>query len=180
MKQLIHGFLGCMIAGIMCCALSGCSILMSSTLPVERSPERLVEGMTQARVDRTYGAPIAAGMSADNKEYIEQIQFVDGTPVGWKIARIHIHSILDALTCFLWEIPGTIIECNYSDYPEYTYFVVYDDNNCVVRTIPFTSPEGQALAKLPWASQGIDLWEECDGINTTPPANRRAAPTVAP
>lgn len=164
--------------GIICGSLSGCAIIMSSTLPVERSPDRLVEGMTQVRVDRTYGAPIAAGMSADNAEYIEQIQFVDGTPVGWKIARIHIHSILDACTLFLWELPGTIIESCNSDYPEYIYFVIYDDENRVVRKVAFDSPEGQQLAQLPWASRGIDLWEECDGVNTTPPPNRRVVPTV--
>lgn len=149
---------------------------MSSTLPVERAPERLVEGMTQARVDRTYGAPIAAGMCAENKEYIEQIQFVDGTPVGWKIARIHIHSILDSWTLFLWELPGTLIEACYADYPEHIYFVIYDDENCVVRKVAFDSPEGQRLAQLPWASKGIDLWGECDGVNRVPTKDRRVAP----
>ncbi|MDO5462803.1 MAG: hypothetical protein Q4F99_04905 [bacterium] len=173
MKHFWSRFLGCVAAGVMCCSFSGCAIIMSSTLPVERSPERLVAGMSQERVDRTYGAPIATGMSADNKEYIEQIQFIDGTPVGWKIARIHIHSFLDSWTFFLWEIPGTIIEMCNDDYSEYTYFVIYDDEDNVVRKVPLNSPEGCTLSALPWASKEIDLWEKCDGVNTTPPKHRR-------
>lgn len=129
-----------------CLLLQGCAIMMSSTLPVARPPERLNDGLTQQQVDRMYGAPIAAGMSAGGAEYVEQIQFVNGTPIGRKVMRIVAHSVLDALTCFIWELPGTFIEAAHSEYPEETYFVIYDAANRVVRAVPADSPEGQQLA----------------------------------
>lgn len=157
-----------------CLLLQGCAIVMSSTLPVARPPERLNDGLTQQQVDRMYGAPIAAGMSAGGAEYVEQIQFVNGTPIGRKVMRIVAHSVLDALTCFIWELPGTFIEAAHADYPEETYFVIYDAANRVVRAVPADSPEGQQLAALPWASKGIDLWtEELEGVNRVPTADRR-------
>lgn len=155
-----------------CLAFQGCAIIMSSNLPVARPPEKLDDRIHQDVVDQTYGAPLAAGMSEDGTEYIEQIQFIDGVPMGWKIARIITHSVLDAATYFIWEIPGTIIETANSSYPEYAYFVIYDSENYVVRTIPYDSYEGERLAQLPWASPKVDLEGDYDGVNRIPTASR--------
>ena len=151
----------------------GCAILMASGLPTARSPEHLTPGKTQAAIDLFYGCPIAAGYSDDGLEYIEQIQFIDGCPIGWKVARICIHSVLDACTYFLWEIPGFIIEASNFYYPEHTYFLVYNANNELVRAIPLHSPEGQTLANLPWASESVNL-RAMKGINRTPTPQRIA------
>jgi hypothetical protein len=150
----------------------GCAMFMACDLPVARPPEALVQGVSQARVDHIYGSPIAAGMSADNTEYIEQVEFVDGVPMGWKFARIFIHVGLDVNTFFLWEIPGTIIESCNATYPEYTYYLVYDKDNTLVRAIPADSEEGAAISKLPWVNHSFKLWEDCDGVNRTPSALR--------
>lgn len=156
-----------------CLAFQGCAIIMSANLPVARSPEKLNNKIHQNVVDETYGAPIAAGMSKNGTEYIEQIQFIDGVPIKWKITRIITHSLLDAITYFIWEIPGTYIETSHSNYPEYTYFVIYDSDNYVVRTVPYDSHEGQQLAKLPWASPKVNLKEDYDnGVNHIPTINR--------
>jgi hypothetical protein len=131
--------------------LTGCSIIKAARQPLDRPPEDIVPGRTQASMDKIYGHPVAVGMSADGKEYIEQLQFVDGIPWGWKIGRIAAHSILDGCTYFLWEFIGFPIELINSDYPEYIYYVVYDDNNNVIKAVSQDSVEGRKYATLPWS-----------------------------
>ena len=162
----------------LCAFLQGCATILATQLPVARPPEELVSGVTQARVDYVYGAPIAAGMSADNREYVEQVKFVDGVRVGWKITRICVHVWLDLNTFFIWEVPGTLYE-SLQSYPEYVYFLVYDKENQLVRAVPADSPEGEAFMNLPWAVQSFDLWRDCDGINVTP-SPLRLAPEMRP
>jgi hypothetical protein len=142
----------------------GCAMKMACNLPVARPPEKLVPGIAQSRVDRIYGAPIAAGMGNDQQTYIEQVKFIDGVPMGWKFARIFIHVGLDLNTFFIWELPGTIIESRYAIYPEHTYFLVYDKENLLVRAIPETSLEGADIAKLSWVKHSFNL-KECNGVN---------------
>lgn len=131
--------------------LTGCSIIKAARQPLDRPPEDIVSGRTQASMDKIYGHPVAVGMSSDGKEYIEQLQFVDGIPWGWKIGRIAAHSILDGCTFFLWEIVGFPIELINSNYPEYLYYVVYDDNNNVIKAVSQDSIEGRKYATLPWS-----------------------------
>ena len=108
--------------------------------------------MSRDSVDRIYGHPVAVGLSSDGKDYIEQIQFVDGVPWGWKIGRIVVHCALDNWTFFLWEFVGFPFELLNSEYPEYVYYVIYDDSNNVVKVIPQDSPEGRKIAALPWSA----------------------------
>ena len=129
---------------------SGCSIIKSSVQPLDRPPERIVEGLAQSSVDKIYGYPVAVGMNEDGKEYIEQIQFVDGIPWGWKIGRVAMHCLFDSCSFSLWEFIGFPFELINSNYPEYIYFVVYDDGNNVIRAIPQDSPEGRQISALPW------------------------------
>lgn len=131
--------------------LAGCSIIKAARQPLDRPPEKIIPGRTQKSVDRIYGYPVAVGMSADGKEYVEQLQFVDGIPWGWKITRIVVHSVLDSCTYFLWEFIGFPIELINSDYPEYIYYVVYDDNNNVIKAVSQDSIEGRKYATLPWS-----------------------------
>lgn len=131
--------------------LAGCSIIKAARQPLDRPPEKIIPGRTQKSVDRIYGYPVAVGMSADGKEYVEQLQFVDGIPWGWKIGRIVAHSVLDGCTYFLWEFIGFPIELINSDYPEYIYYVVYDDNNNVIKAVSQDSVEGRKYATLPWS-----------------------------
>lgn len=132
--------------------IQGCAIIMATKLPLDRDPEELVSGRIQGSIDRKYGYPVAAGMSADGREYIEQVQFVDGIHMHWKVTRIVTHAVLDDLTIFLWEFIGTPIELCCDDYPEYVYYLVYDDKNRLVRKIDRNSPEGEELAKLKWSA----------------------------
>ena len=132
--------------------LTGCSIIKAARQPLDRPPEKIIPGRTQKSIDRIYGCPVAVGMSEDGKEYIEQLQFVDGIPCGWKITRIVVHSVLDSCTWFLWEFVGFPIELLNSDYPEYIYYVVYDDNNNVIKAVSQDSVEGHKYASLPWSA----------------------------
>ena len=152
MKYIVIGLTGLLL-------LNGCSIIKAATQPRSRPPEAIVPGITQASIDKIYGEPMAVGMSADGKEYIEQLQFVDGIPLGWKIGRIAVHSILDGCTFFLWELVGFPIEVINSDHPEYIYYVVYDDNDNVIRAIPQDSEEGLRLATLPWSASNQECSE---------------------
>ena len=135
--------------------LSGCAIVMASKLPIARPPSRLSPGVERAFVDRNYGYPIAGGLSEDG-EYVEELQFVDGVPIGWKVARFCIHSVLDACTYCIWELLGTPIELANMNYPTYVYYVVYDSEGKVVSAVPADSEEGRAFAKLPWSSPPVD------------------------
>lgn len=130
--------------------LGGCSIIMASKLPIARPPEKLVEGVDRDFVDGHYGYPLAIGKN-DAGLYTEQIQFIDGTPIGWKIARCCIHGGLDACTWFLWEFIGTPIELCNMKYPIYVYFVIYDENNQIVRTVNADTPEGKKYMALDWS-----------------------------
>lgn len=130
--------------------LGGCSIIMASRLPISRPPEKLVEGVERAFVDGHYGYPLAIDRN-DAGLYTEQIQFIDGTPVGWKIARCCIHGGLDACTYFLWEFIGTPIELCNMKYPVYVYFVIYDENNRIIRTVNADTPEGKKYMALDWS-----------------------------
>lgn len=165
--------MGLSFVAAMCLLLQGCSIIMASQLPASRPPEELRRGLLQSAVDGRYGAPIAAGLSEDKEEYIEQIQFVDGTSAGVKTTRIVMHALLDTCTFFLWEIPGTLIESS-MDYPEYTYFVVYDSYNKVVDAIPLEEGDGQKCAALPWALPGGINLESVGGVNRYPTRDRLA------
>lgn len=136
----------CMIVPL----LGGCSIIMASKLPIARPPEKLVEGVDRDFVDGHYGYPLAIGKN-DAGLYTEQIQFIDGTPIGWKIARCCIHGGLDACTWFLWEFIGTPIELCNMKYPIYVYFVIYDENNQIVRTVNADTPEGKKYMALDWS-----------------------------
>ena len=136
----------CMIVPL----LGGCSIIMASKLPIARPPEKLVEGVERAFVDGHYGYPLAIGKNGAGL-YTEQIQFIDGTPVGWKIARCCIHGGLDACTYFLWEFIGTPIELCNMKYPVYVYFVIYDENNRIIRTVNADTPEGKKYMALDWS-----------------------------
>lgn len=128
---------------------SGCAIVMSSTLPIARPPKNIVQGMSMREVDRAYGFPVAAGELESG--HIEQLQFIDGVPIGWKVARFCIHTVLDGCTYCLWELLGTPIEMANRDFTTYVYFVIYDADGKVVRTVDAASPEGRRLAALPWA-----------------------------
>jgi hypothetical protein len=152
MKYIVIGLMGLLL-------LNGCSIIKAASQPRSRPPEAIVPGITQASIDKIYGEPMAVGMSADGKEYIEQLQFVDGIPLGWKIGRIAVHSILDGCTFFLWELIGFPIEVINSDHPEYVYYIVYDDNDNVIRAIPQDSEEGLRLATLPWSASKQECYE---------------------
>ena len=152
MKYIVIGLMGLLL-------LNGCSIIKAASQPQSRPPEAIVPGLTQASMDKIYGQPVSVGMSADGKEYIEQLQFVDGIPLGWKIGRIATHTILDGCTFFLWELIGFPIEVINSDHPEYIYYVVYDDNDNVIRAIPLDSEEGLRLATLPWSASKQECYE---------------------
>ena len=152
MKYIVIGLMGLLL-------LNGCSIIKAARQPQSRPPEAIVPGLTQASMDKIYGQPVSVGMSADGKEYIEQLQFVDGIPWGWKIGRIATHTILDGCTFFLWELIGFPIEVINSDHPEYIYYVVYDDNDNVIRAIPLDSEEGLRLATLPWSASKQECYE---------------------
>ena len=144
MKNIVISLIGLLL-------LNGCSIIKAARQPLDRPPEAIVPGRTQTSMDKIYGQPVAVGMSADGKDYIEQLQFVDGIPWGWKIGRIVAHSILDGCTFFLWEFVGFPIELINSGYPEYIYYVVYDDNNNVIKAVSQDSVEGRKYATLPWS-----------------------------
>jgi hypothetical protein len=139
--------------------LNGCAIIKAASQPRSRPPEDIIPGRTQVSVDAVYGHPVAVGMSADGKEYIEQIQFVDGISLRGKIVRVVLHTMLDCCTYFLWELVGFPIEVINSDHPEYIYYVVYDDNDNVIRAIPQDSEEGLRLATLPWSASNQECYE---------------------
>lgn len=91
-----------------------------------------------------------------------------------KFARIFIHVGLDLNAYFLWEFPGTIIESVNSTYPEYTYYLVYDKENNLVRAIPGDSEEGGCISNYSWVNHTFDLWRDCDGVNEVPTSLRLA------
>ena len=76
MKNIVISLIGLLL-------LNGCSIIKAARQPLDRPPEAIVPGRTQTSMDKIYGQPVAVGMSADGKDYIEQLQFVDGIPWGW-------------------------------------------------------------------------------------------------
>jgi hypothetical protein len=129
--------------------LCGCAIVMASKLPISRPPEELAKGTAMDHVDHRFGYPIAAGVDNDGK-YVEQLQFVDGVSVGWKIARICIHGTLDAATYCLWEFAGTPIELLNSDYPLHVYYVAYDSEGNIDYAVSSDSPQGRKLSELSW------------------------------
>ncbi len=135
--------------------LSGCSIVMSSKLPIDRPPEELTAGVSMAYVDHRFGYPIACGLDSGGN-YAEQIQFIDGIPIGWKVARFCTHGVLDAATYFLWEFIGTPLELYYSDYPTYVYYVIYDSDGKIVRAVDAQTPEGREYSKLQWTLPFVD------------------------
>ena len=146
-KSLVIGYVA--ITG------NGCSIYMAAHLPIERSPEKLTAGKDRQWVDRTYGYPLATGV-LQSGDQIEQIQFINGTPIGWKVARICTHGTLDALTYCLWELIGTPIELTHSDYPTHLYYVIYDADNKIVRAVDGASEEGVKISKMDWSIPFVD------------------------
>jgi hypothetical protein len=86
----------------------------------------------------------------------EQIQFIDGIPIGWKVVRFCTHGVLDAATYFLWEFIGTPLELYYSDYPTYVYYVIYDSDGKIVRAVDAQTPEGREYSKLQWTLPFVD------------------------
>lgn len=134
---------------------AGCSIYMASTLPIARSPENLRAEMTMEQVDSKYGFPIAMGVNSEGC-HTEQIQFIDGVRIGWKVARFCTHSVLDALSYGLWEFIGTPYEALNRNYPIYVYYVIYDEQNRVVRKVNADSDEGRQLSKLNWTVPYIE------------------------
>lgn len=135
--------------------LGGCAIVMASKLPIARPPENLQPGLDRRYVDSHYGFPIAGGKSADGYD-VEELQFIDGVPIGWKVARFCIHTFLDACTYCLWEFIGTPIELANMSYPTYVYYVIYDENGKLVRAVSSESEEGGRLALLPWSKPFVD------------------------
>ena len=135
--------------------LSGCAIVMASKLPIARPPNRLAPGVERAFVDRNYGYPVAGGLSEDG-ECVEQLQFVDGVPIGWKVARFCTHTVLDICTYGIWELLGTPIELANMNYPTYIYYVLYDSEGRIVKAVPADSEEGRAFSRLPWSSPYVD------------------------
>lgn len=147
--------------------LQGCSIITASMQPLSRPPEKLNEGSYRDWVDNKYGYPIATGFTADGTEYVEQIQFVDGVPMGWKVFRIVLHSVADNLTYFLWEFIGFPMELALGSHPEYVYYLVYDENDQLVRKIPEESMEGRSLSKLEWSSPRLprERWGRAPSVS---------------
>lgn len=145
----------------------GCSIISSSMQPPSRPPEEIVEGCERDWVDHNYGFPIATGFTADGTEYVEQIQFVDGVPMGWKVFRIVLHSVADTFTYFLWEFIGFPMELALDSHPEYVYYLVYDENDQLVRKIPEESIEGISLSKLEWSSPRLptERWGRAPSVS---------------
>lgn len=136
-------------------AFAGCSVYMSATLPIARSVEYLQPGCYMGDVDRKFGYPIAVGEDF-NGDHSEQIQFIDGVPIGWKVFRFCAHSTCDALTYCLWEFVGTPIELVNRDFPTYTYYLVYDNQDRLIRAIPENSEEGRRFSTLKWTVPNID------------------------
>lgn len=130
----------------------GCSIIQSASQPLSHSPENIQIGCHRDWVDSNYGYPIATGFTEDGTEYVEQIQFVDGTPIGWKVFRITLHSVADTFTCFLWEFIGFPMEVALSNHSEYVYYLVYDERNHLVRKMAEDTEEGRLISKLAWTS----------------------------
>lgn len=147
--------------------LQGCSIITASRQPLSRPPEELIEGSSRDWVDNKYGYPIATGFTADGTEYVEQIQFVDGVPMGWKVFRIVLHSVADNFTYFLWEFIGFPMELALGNHPEYVYYLVYDENDQLVRKIPEESIEGRSLSKLEWSSPRLptERWGRAPSVS---------------
>lgn len=136
-------------------AFAGCSVYMSATLPIARPVEYLQPGSYMGDIDGKFGYPIAAGEDFDGV-YSEQIQFIDGVPIGWKVFRFCAHTTCDALTYCLWEFVGTPIELMNNDYPIYTYYLVYDDQGKLIRAVPGDSEEGRKFATLKWTVPYIE------------------------
>lgn len=147
--------------------LQGCAIITASMQPLSRPPEKLIEGSHRDWVDNKYGYPIATGFTADGTEYVEQIQFVDGIPMGDKVCRIVLHSVADGLTYFLWEFIGFPLELALGGHPEYVYYLVYDENDQLVRKIPEETIEGMSLSKLEWSSPRLptERWRRAPSVS---------------
>lgn len=114
-------------------------------------------------IDSKYGFPIAMGEDYDGF-HAEQIQFIDGVHLGWKITRFSVHTFLDGLTYGLWEFLGTSDELLNREYPIYVYYIVYDEHNRVVKKVYANSEEGIAYSKLNWSAPFVpDLKVNKDG-----------------
>lgn len=130
-------------------------MFMAAKLPVARPPSELSQGQTMAYVDRRFGYPIAMGDDADGY-HVEQLQFVNGIPVGWKVARFCMHGVLDACTYCLWELVGTPLELASRNYKTEVFYVVYDEEGKIVRSVSADSAEGAQFAHLNWSKPFID------------------------
>ena len=179
MKMLqFRSLVKCTAFGILLLAVQGCSIILASTLPLSRPPGKLLPGKPQEEVDRQYGRPIAAGMSPGGL-YIEQVQFVDGVTVGTKVFCICLNSFADALTLFFWEPFGTIAEASSRNFTEYVFYIVYNEQNQIVRVVPENSEEGHYFALLSWASPRIRNGMQRPVARRLAPYERKPVPSEA-
>ena len=132
--------------------LSGCAILMSSHLPLERSPAGLCAGVRRCDVDRGYGFPVAAAVTDEKGEVVEKIHFVDGVPKANRDTRMIVHGTLDYCTFCLWELVGTPFElCAMAiGHPKYVYYIVYDADGKIVKAVDGATEEGKMYQSLSW------------------------------
>ena len=145
--MLLTGLYGFMVL------ISGCAIICALAGPDSAPPDGLKKGVTQREVDTIYGYPVAVGMSTDGSEYVEQVQFIDGSTPEAKLFRFLIYAICDAGTYMFTELLFFPIEMSIQEqHGRYVYFIVYDDENKIVRAMDIDSSEGRMLYALPWAA----------------------------
>ncbi|WP_281758035.1 hypothetical protein [Succinatimonas hippei] len=125
------------VSGLLCFALSGCSVYMASNQADKKDLSLLKEGMARSTLIGAYGAPQA---SVDDANYgkCDVWRFVQGYSNGAKTGRVATHAVLDVLTIGLWEIAGSSIE-SAADGTQVAYQVCYDKDQNVAMVVPLST-----------------------------------------
>lgn len=116
---------------IICCLLSGCSIILATQSPTEKTPHIMLGCQDEFQVDYNYG-PAASYCQINDGFTVKTYRWTSGSSVEWKIARVICHSGMDFLTSFLWELIGTPIELGMiTTYEKYEYTIIYKNGKVI-------------------------------------------------
>ena len=109
---------------------SGCAIMMSAMSPTEKPHIIKKEYCNEYKLDALYDSSFRKQIN--NNIIIKEYNWETGHPLSIKCGRILGHTILDSLTCFIWEIIGTPMELAFiATYDNYSYYVIFENDKII-------------------------------------------------
>ena len=104
--------------------------MMSAMSPTEKPHIIKKEYCNEYKLDALYDSSFRKQIN--NNIIIKEYNWETGHPLSIKCGRILGHTILDSLTCFIWEIIGTPMELAFiATYDNYAYYVIFENDKII-------------------------------------------------